>query len=932
MTLTFTPIIYDEAGLPDADTDTAPNLDRNVTSLSTALTNLISANTVSAQYYTGPNSVTQYAELTNFITDPNAGPTNYVLASDTSGDGFSTSGAGVATGLYVGANEIFLYGTSDPNVVVGRIGSGATGNSSGNIAMIVALSETKDGSGHVTATDLGIEMFAPLTTNDGAHVDDADTASMLNGALFVYETHSTISIVPFNNFNGVPSGQDAYALIGPSDNSSGVDLLTTGFAGTTAGTVNVSTTGLGANSQAVDNGSSLRIDIVNANATDFANQMGSPPGAHSDVNLSYQNHVQAIEASFELTQNNPTGKAASLTVSAYEDSNNLQGHNFTTDALLSEGTLVHISTSNVIIRDNIGNDITSTFKSGGGTITQSGDGNSVLITGLTATEHVDFTASSQFDRFIITNTQTGPNDKVTFDVGDIRVSTITGGSGHDSGDLGPSLTFEDGGPSFGANGSTIPTVQVDETTLGAAGKTTVDFKSLFDPHYGPDGAAASSSLTYALGIGSTTGVDSGLKDTASGHEIYLFTQNSDVVGRVGSASAADSSGQIDFRISVGSDGKVTFEQDYAVTHAGPTVANEAVGMSAATAAATAALVTLTATATDGDGDQASSQALGIGGAFSILDDEPHSLGTGSDVTVGNNLSANPASPALPDTNSGSFTTFNAGNDGVGSFTITGSDTSGNYTWAYGSGGTDQSTIIESYKGGQLFSLHLDSTTGGYAMTMLGTLPFSQLNLDTNNIQAGGPTGSIKVGTINDGGDAVLISGLTNTTFNSGLGTLTGTTGAVNASNGNVGVNNGNLDSGEVLEFQLLSPGGTPIGFYGLDMGTKTASSSSYEIYGLFDSDGKVHDLGPSGTLAKGGVIHYAGSELLDAIYVKETSGNAVKIGLAGVHLLLPPVDAGFHFSAQLADGDGDTVSSSFNVFIDGNNDGVVDTAHVLFPA
>ena len=35
---------------------------------------------------------------------------------------------------------------------------------------------------------------------------------------------------------------------------------------------------------------------------------------------------------------------------------------------------------------------------------------------------------------------------------------------------------------------------------------------------------------------------------------------------------------------------------------------------------------------------------------------------------------------------------------------------------------------------------------------------------------------------------------------------------------------------------------------------------------------------------------------------------------------------------QLADVDGDTVSSPFNVFIDGNNDGVVDTSHVVFPA
>jgi hypothetical protein len=92
------------------------------------------------------------------------------------------------------------------------------------------------------------------------------------------------------------------------------------------------------------------------------------------------------------------------------------------------------------------------------------------------------------------------------------------------------------------------------------------------------------------------------------------------------------------------------------------------------------------------------------------------------------------------------------------------------------------------------------------------------------------------------------------------------------------------------------------------------------------------DLGIANSpLAKGGVIHYAGNVLLDSIIVEETAGNAVKIGLAGIHLLLPPADAGFHFTAQLADGDGDTVSAPFDVFIDGNNDGSVNHATVGFP-
>jgi hypothetical protein len=92
------------------------------------------------------------------------------------------------------------------------------------------------------------------------------------------------------------------------------------------------------------------------------------------------------------------------------------------------------------------------------------------------------------------------------------------------------------------------------------------------------------------------------------------------------------------------------------------------------------------------------------------------------------------------------------------------------------------------------------------------------------------------------------------------------------------------------------------------------------------------DLGTDGSpLAKGGVIHYAGNDLLDAIIVEETAGNAVKIGLSGIHLLVAPEDAGFNFTAQLTDGDGDYATMPFTAYIDGNGGGV-DHSLVGFPA
>jgi hypothetical protein len=370
---------------------------------------------------------------------------------------------------------------------------------------------------------------------------------------------------------------------------------------------------------------------------------------------------------------------------------------------------------------------------------------------------------------------------------------------------------------------------------------------------------------------------------------------------------------VDFRISLAPDGTITFEQDHAVVHPNPNASNEPVSMSSAS------LVTLTATAQDGDGDMASATA-NIGTAFIILDDAPQPLGAGSNVIVGNNLSASPPAPALPDTGSGSFATYNAGNDGVGSFTIVGPpDTTGSYTWAYND--NTHASITESYNGTPLFSLALNSSTGSYTVTMLGTLPSSELFLDANNIHAGGPNShTLDVGTINSADDVLITS----------------SPGPINASSGDVGVSNGNLDAGESLEFQLYTSisHSTLIPIHGIDIGTKSAAAATYNVTGQIDAVSGGGTFTENGIqVGKNGAIHVdAGNLFLDSITVTETAGNAIKVGLSTIGLLIPPADAGFQFTAQLADGDGDHVSSPFNVFIDGNNDGVVDTVHTLFPA
>jgi hypothetical protein len=625
MTLTISNIIYDESGISDADGDT----DNTVSSLSTALTSQIGALSLGGQLYTGANAVAQYAELTNVVTSTNNPVTNYALASDSSGDALSTTGAGVATGLFVGTNEIFLYGTSDPNVVVGRIGTGNTGDSSGAIAMILALNETKDGSGHVTGTDLGVAMFAPLVNSNGSAVDDGDVLTMANGSIFLYSTYDNTMTVNFDNFGGVHSGEIDFAMVPASSGSATDDILISGFidqATDTNAEVTVSTQGLGVGSQNIGQTNAIRIDFVTGGTVNS----GKAPTAPA-----YTDHVNVDGANFEITQVNPTGKLVTFSIYAYtEGHTNVQGTSFYNSATSNEGAAVAISAANVHIYNGVvgvsgTSDVTAAFLAGGGKIIQDpNNASAVQIIGLPNNYSVGFTTVSAFDRMVVENT--GSVKNLTFDVGPIHMTTVTGGVNHDVADLSPHLLFEDGGPSFGANG-TVPTVTVDEHTLATPASTS--FAGVFSPQGGPDGLAGT---TYALGV--VAGA-SGLVDTATGQNVIL-----ELVGGVVEGVTAVSNQEV-FSVTVDSTGKVTLDQLRAVKQplagSGGAAYNESVTLSAAN------LVTLTATATDGDGDTATSTA-NIGTSLIFKDAGPGvtANGTVPTLTVDEHTLATPASTSF----------------------------------------------------------------------------------------------------------------------------------------------------------------------------------------------------------------------------------------------------------------------------------------------
>ena len=186
------------------------------------------------------------------------------------------------------------------------------------------------------------------------------------------------------------------------------------------------------------------------------------------------------------------------------------------------------------------------------------------------------------------------------------------------------IGIQDDGPTITRNDtSAADLLVVDETTLGTDA-TGVDFRGLFTSDGGEDGTA---SITYVLGIKST-GVDSGLVDTATGQKIYLYMDGNDVVGRVGASGAADASGAVAFRVT-NTAGVLSLDQVRAVAHdtdgTSATDHNDAKSLSAAD------LITLTATIEDGDGDTASAVA-NIGQSLSFQDDGP-SLTVSAAVSV-----------------------------------------------------------------------------------------------------------------------------------------------------------------------------------------------------------------------------------------------------------------------------------------------------------
>jgi VCBS repeat-containing protein len=165
------------------------------------------------------------------------------------------------------------------------------------------------------------------------------------------------------------------------------------------------------------------------------------------------------------------------------------------------------------------------------------------------------------------------------------------------------ITFDDDAPTVVAN-TTQPTLTVDESAFGT--DASASFASVFTPTFGADGAAATNSTTYALGIaaGST-----GLVDSLTNQAVVLSVVGGVVQGRTATSN------DLVFTVSVAANGAVTLDQIRAVMHSPNSGPNQSTSLSADN------LITLTATVTDADGDTATATA-NIGQNLVFNDDAP----------------------------------------------------------------------------------------------------------------------------------------------------------------------------------------------------------------------------------------------------------------------------------------------------------------------
>lgn len=537
------------------------------------------------QYLIGLDDPLEVAFKEDFVAvtgDPGETITSVVLTQNVDGDPFSPTDGVVTDIRTVDGNYVWLF--QDPNnadVVIGVIGTSDPSSSGEPDPLLdpLAFSFALDGD-----ADLYLVQYVALMNPDPDKADD----DLIDLGGLVYASVTGTSVLNFSSLGDAPPGHNKWYIL-DADTASTQKILVTAHDNGVQAEVNVSTQGLGVSSQDVRFGRELQIDLINGGTQSAGKNFTNTPTAPN-----YDTHIETVStAGFSISQSTPTNTKADIEVHAYNNDDNVEGAAFPGD---DNDTPIEITGVTFKL-----NGVVKSAGDLGITVDLSGDG--LILRNVGEGVTVDFTTASNFDRFTIKNID---QQKDYFDVKEVHFGTDQ--ANISSEEVGSFINFDDDGPSISPTGDDTPPLVVDDSDLDF--DASANFSTLFTPNFGTDGPAATDEVTYALDVlNSGSDVDSGLVDTESGQAVVLNLDGSGVV--IGTTA---SSGLEVFRISVDADGNVTLDQSRAVVH--PTDDPDE-----STTLAAANLVTLTATATDGDGDHANA-SVDIGVAFTFKDDGP----------------------------------------------------------------------------------------------------------------------------------------------------------------------------------------------------------------------------------------------------------------------------------------------------------------------
>ncbi len=275
------------------------------------------------------------------------------------------------------------------------------------------------------------------------------------------------------------------------------------------------------------------------------------------------------------------------------------------------------------------------------------------------------------------------------------------------------VNIEDDVPTISAGNATPAQLQVDETDLGT--NASHNFAGSFTGQFGGDGAGTT---TYSLNV-SSSGANTGLKDSATGNDIQLFKIGNEVVGKIGGIA-----GTTVFTVSVNASGDVTLDQLRAIAHTPDSGADQAATLSAAN------LVQLVATITDYDGDS-SSATLNLGNAISFKDDGP-SVTNNATVMLDDDALANGNASGIGDDinaqNTSGVLAHSYGADGAGSIQWLTSGAPSGFTYE-----ASGNNLLVKQAGATVLTVTLNTATGAY--NVVQNAPIDHATADNENNQA-----------------------------------------------------------------------------------------------------------------------------------------------------------------------------------------------------